>query len=55
VPAGGSLTLTYSARIDANLPASVTAITNDGIVVKTGTGVAATGSPHTTIIAPPHV
>jgi uncharacterized repeat protein (TIGR01451 family) len=54
VPAGGSLTLTYSARIDANLPASVTAITNDGIVVKTGTGVAATGSPHTTIIAPPH-
>jgi uncharacterized repeat protein (TIGR01451 family) len=54
VPAGGSLTLTYSVRIEANLPASVDAITNDGIVVKTGTGVAATGSPHTTAIAPAH-
>jgi uncharacterized repeat protein (TIGR01451 family) len=54
VPAGGSITLTYSARIDANLPASVTAITNDGIVVKTSNGPAATGSPHTTRIAPAH-
>jgi uncharacterized repeat protein (TIGR01451 family) len=54
VPAGGSITLTYSVRIDANLPASVTAITNDGIVVKTSSGPVATGSPHTTAIAPAH-
>jgi uncharacterized repeat protein (TIGR01451 family) len=54
VPAGGSLTLTYSAKIDANLPGSVTSIVNDGIVVKTSTGPAATGSPHTTKIAPAH-
>ncbi|WP_457109558.1 hypothetical protein [Marmoricola sp. URHA0025 HA25] len=54
VPAGGSITLTYSARIDANLSSSVTAITNDGIIVKTSAGPAATGSPHTTRIAPAH-
>ena len=54
VPAGGSVQLTFSAHIDANLPASVTAIVDDGIVVKDGTGVATTGSPHTTAIAPPH-
>jgi hypothetical protein len=40
--------------IKANLSSSVHAIVDDGIVVKTGTGVAATGSPHTTPIAPPH-
>ncbi|HEX2895355.1 MAG TPA: hypothetical protein VHO29_15250 [Marmoricola sp.] len=54
VPAGGSLTLPFKVRIDPSLPASVTAITNDGIVVKTSTGPAATGSPHTTPIAPAH-
>jgi hypothetical protein len=54
VPAGGSVSVTFRARIDANLPGSVTAIVNDGVVVKTGTGVAATGSPHTTPIAPAH-
>jgi uncharacterized repeat protein (TIGR01451 family) len=54
IPVGGSFTLTYSAKIDANLPGSVTAIVNDGIVVKTATGPAATGSPHTTKIAPAH-
>jgi uncharacterized repeat protein (TIGR01451 family) len=52
VPAGGSITLTFSVRIDANLQGSVTAIINDGIIVKTGSGPAATGSPHTTKIAP---
>ncbi|GAB4002763.1 hypothetical protein [Nocardioides ultimimeridianus] len=54
VPAGGSITLTYRARIDANLSGSVTAITSDGIVVKTSAGPAATGSPHTTLIAAAH-
>jgi uncharacterized repeat protein (TIGR01451 family) len=54
VPAGGSVSLPYSVRIDPNLSSSVTGIVNDGIVVKTGTGVAATGSPHTTKIAPAH-
>jgi hypothetical protein len=46
--------LTYRARIAASLPAGVTAITNDGIVVKDASGVATTGSPHTTRIAPAH-
>jgi uncharacterized repeat protein (TIGR01451 family) len=54
VPAGGSITLTFSVRIDASLPSTVTAITNDGITVKTSAGPAATGSPHTTKIAPAH-
>ncbi|RNM13078.1 VPS10 domain-containing protein [Nocardioides pocheonensis] len=54
VPAGGSVSVTYSARIDPNLSSSISAITNDGIVVKDVNGVAATGSPHTTRIAPAH-
>ena len=54
VPAGGSLTLHFDAVIKANLSGSVQAIVDDGIVVKLGTGVAATGSPHTTPIAPAH-
>ena len=54
IPAGGSLALTFHATIAANLSSSVTAIVNDGVVVKTGTGVAATGSPRTTLIAPAH-
>jgi uncharacterized repeat protein (TIGR01451 family) len=54
VPAGGSLTLHFDAKIRADLPASVKAIVNDGIIVKTSTGPATTGSPHTTTIAPPH-
>ena len=53
VPAGGSITLHFDAVIKASLPTSVHAIVDDGIIVKTGTGVAATGSPHTTPIAPP--
>jgi len=54
VPAGGKITVTYRARISPSLPSSVTAITNDGIVVKDANGVATTGSPHTTPIAPAH-
>ena len=54
VPAGGSTSVTFRARIDANLPATVTAIVNDGVTVKDGSGVATTGSPHTTLIAPAH-
>jgi uncharacterized repeat protein (TIGR01451 family) len=54
VPAGGSTSVTFSAKIASNLPGSVTGIVDDGIVVKTGTGVATTGSPHTTPIAPAH-
>jgi uncharacterized repeat protein (TIGR01451 family) len=54
IPAGGSVDLHYSAHIAANLSSSVTAIVNDGIVVKDASGVATTGSPHTTPIAPPH-
>ncbi|HET6167614.1 MAG TPA: hypothetical protein VFE07_12365 [Marmoricola sp.] len=54
VPAGGSVDLALSVHIDSNLSGSVTGIVDDGIVVKTGTGVAATGSPHTTLIAPAH-
>jgi uncharacterized repeat protein (TIGR01451 family) len=54
VPAGGSITLHYDAKIRADLPASVSSIVDDGIVVKTSTGPATTGSPHTTAIAPAH-
>jgi uncharacterized repeat protein (TIGR01451 family) len=54
VPAGGSTSVTFSARISPNLPSSVTAITNDGVIVKTSLGVATTGSPHSTPIAPAH-
>ncbi|HWU22660.1 MAG TPA: hypothetical protein VN088_14090 [Nocardioides sp.] len=54
VPAGGSITLTYRTRIAASLSSSVTAITSDGIVVKTSAGPVATGSPHTTPIAAAH-
>jgi uncharacterized repeat protein (TIGR01451 family) len=54
VPAGGSASVTFSAVIDRRLAASVTRIVNDGIVVKDQLGVATTGSPHSTSIAPPH-
>jgi uncharacterized repeat protein (TIGR01451 family) len=52
VPAGGSVSVTFSARISPKLPASVTAIVNDGITVASAQGVDATGSPHSTPIAP---
>jgi uncharacterized repeat protein (TIGR01451 family) len=54
VPAGGSVTLTFDATIDAALAGSVTAITNDGIIVKNASGTLTTGSPHTTHIASAH-
>jgi uncharacterized repeat protein (TIGR01451 family) len=54
IPAGGSVALTYDATIDAGLAGSVTAIVDDGIVVKNASGTLTTGSPHTTAIAPAH-
>ena len=54
VPAGGQVSVTYQARISSRLSSSVTGIVNDGIVVRTSSGIATTGSPHTTPIAPAH-
>ncbi|HEY3528694.1 MAG TPA: hypothetical protein VGK78_06045 [Nocardioides sp.] len=54
VPAGGNVSVSFSAVIDPALANSVTEIVNDGIVVKDQYGVATTGSPHATPIAPPH-
>jgi uncharacterized repeat protein (TIGR01451 family) len=54
VAAGDSITLTFNATISANLSASVHQIVDDGIVVKNGSGTLTTGSPHTTVISPPH-
>ncbi|MFL6156541.1 MAG: hypothetical protein ACJ72D_10635, partial [Marmoricola sp.] len=54
VPAGGSITLTYKAKINTSLPSSTTAIVNDGLVVRMNSVIAAKGSPHTTRIAPAH-
>jgi uncharacterized repeat protein (TIGR01451 family) len=52
VPAGGSVSVTYTARISPKLSSSVQAIVNDGITVRSDQGVGATGSPHSTPIAP---
>jgi uncharacterized repeat protein (TIGR01451 family) len=54
IPAGGSVSVTFSVKISTTLPSSVKAIVNDGIVVKSDQGVDATGSPHSTPIAAPH-
>ncbi|MEP7091161.1 MAG: hypothetical protein ABI776_13765, partial [Nocardioidaceae bacterium] len=54
VPAGGSVDLHFTARIARSLPASVDAITNDGIKVTSAQGVSTTGSPRATPIADPH-
>lgn len=54
VPAGGSVTLPFSARIDPALAPSITSIVNDGVTVKSDQHVGATGSPHSTAIAPAH-
>ena len=51
IPAGASITLTYSVKIDSN--PSLTQIVSDGLTVS-GSGASTTGSPHTTPIAPPH-
>jgi uncharacterized repeat protein (TIGR01451 family) len=54
VPAGDSVTVTYTVRIRQNI-GSVDKITNDGIVVTAvGQHVKTTGSPHDTAIAPPN-
>jgi uncharacterized repeat protein (TIGR01451 family) len=54
VPAGGELVLHFSVRISPTLASSVTGIVNDGITIHGDGGVSATGSPHTTPIAPAH-
>jgi uncharacterized repeat protein (TIGR01451 family) len=54
VPAGGSVQLTYSTRIDPRLRSSVSSIVNDGITVRSQQGVDTSGSPHATPIAPAH-
>ena len=54
VPAGGSISLTFTVAISASLPASVDAIVNDGIKVTANGGFGTTGSPHSTPIAPAH-
>lgn len=54
VPAGGTLQVHLSVRIESPLAASVTAIVNDGITVTSSGGVGTTGSPHATPIAHPY-
>jgi uncharacterized repeat protein (TIGR01451 family) len=54
VPAGGSVSLKFTVHISSSLPSSVTAIVNDGITVTSDQGVDASGSPHSTAIAPEH-
>ena len=52
VPAGGSTQVTF--RVQVKPSATRSAIVNDGIVVTSAQGVGTTGSPHTTVISPPH-
>ena len=53
VPAGDSITLHFTVKIDAGLnPATTLNIVNDGIVVSRSGAPDVTGSPHTTAIAP---
>lgn len=54
VPAGGSTTVTFTVKISSSLPSTVHAIVNDGITVTSAEGPGATGSPHSTPIAPEH-
>ncbi len=54
VPAGGSVDLHFAVRISPSLPDTVKAIVNDGITVTSAQGPDATGSPHSTPIAPAH-
>jgi uncharacterized repeat protein (TIGR01451 family) len=55
VPAGGSVSVALALKIIPNLASTVHSIVNDGIVVKSAQGAGATGSPHTTPIAPAHL
>jgi uncharacterized repeat protein (TIGR01451 family) len=54
VPAGGSVAVTFTVTISPTLPSTVHAIVNDGIKVTSAEGPGATGSPHSTPIAPEH-
>jgi uncharacterized repeat protein (TIGR01451 family) len=54
VPAGGSTSVNFTARISPSLPSTVKEIVNDGVIVKSDQGVDATGSPHAVPIAPAH-
>jgi uncharacterized repeat protein (TIGR01451 family) len=54
IPAGGSVSLHFTVRIDSGLAGSVHKITNDGITVTANGGFGTTGSPHDTPIAPAH-
>ncbi len=54
IPAGGSVSVKFSVKISATLPASVKAIVNDGIYVHSREQVDTSGSPHSTPIAPAH-
>ncbi len=55
IPAGGSISVKFSVRISPYLPASVKAIVNDGITVRSHEGPGTSGSPHSTPIAPAHL
>jgi uncharacterized repeat protein (TIGR01451 family) len=54
VPPGGSTSVDFTVKISPNLPATVTSITSDGVVVKSGQGPGTTGSPHVIPISPAH-
>jgi uncharacterized repeat protein (TIGR01451 family) len=53
VPAGGSLELHLQVQIDPALQKKVAFVVNDGVTVTSNQGVGATGSAHSTPIAPP--
>lgn len=52
IPAGGQVQLHFSVRISDSLPSSTSAIVDDGLTVRAVGGISASGSPHTTPIAP---
>lgn len=54
VTAGSSVAVHFSVAIDTKLKKSDTAIVNDGLTVTSAQNVGATGSPHTTPLAPPY-
>jgi uncharacterized repeat protein (TIGR01451 family) len=52
VPAGGSVSVHLSVRIDSRHAVMLTAVVNDGVDVSSRGGVSTSGSPHVTPIAP---
>ena len=54
VPAGGSVSVSYTVTISASLPASTKAIVSDGLRVTSDQGVDANGSPYSKAISPAH-